>query len=43
MEASELDGAFKARLTGGFADKVLDSLPIQKVSTSLAREGLLIV
>jgi hypothetical protein len=43
MEASELDGVFKAGLTGGFTDKVLDSLPIRKASTSMAREGLLIV
>jgi hypothetical protein len=27
MEASELDGVFKADLTCGFADKVLDTLP----------------
>jgi hypothetical protein len=43
MEASELDGVFKADLTGGFADKVLDSLPIRKASASMAQEGLLIV
>jgi hypothetical protein len=43
MEASELDGVFKAGLTGGFAEKILDSLPIRKASTSMAREGLLIV
>jgi hypothetical protein len=43
MEASELDGVFKAGLTGDFADKVLDSLPIRKASASMAREGLLIV
>jgi hypothetical protein len=43
MEASELDGVFKGGLTGDFADKVLDSLPIRKASASMAREGLLIV
>jgi hypothetical protein len=43
MEVSELDGVFKAGLTGGFADKVLDSLPIWKASPSMAREGLLTV
>jgi hypothetical protein len=43
MEASELDGVFKADLTGGFTDKVLNSLPIRKASNNLAREGLLIV
>jgi hypothetical protein len=40
-EASDLDGVFKAGLTGGFADKVLDSFPMRRAST--AREGLLIV
>jgi hypothetical protein len=39
MEASELNGVFKADLTGGFADKVLDSLPIWKASASMAREA----
>jgi hypothetical protein len=44
MEASELDSVFKASLTGGFADKVLDTLPIRRASASEARrEGLLIV
>jgi hypothetical protein len=43
MEASELGGVFKAGLTGGFTDKVLDSLPIRKANTNMAREGLLIV
>jgi hypothetical protein len=43
MEASELDGVFKADLTCGFADKVLDTLPIRRASASKAREGLVIV
>jgi hypothetical protein len=43
MEASELDGVFKKGLTGGFADKVLDTLPIRKASASMAREGLLFI
>jgi hypothetical protein len=43
MEESELDGAFKLGLTGGFIDKVLDSLPIWKASTSMTPDGLLIV
>jgi hypothetical protein len=40
--ASDLDGVFKAGLTSGFADKVLDTFPMWRASASTAREGLLI-
>jgi hypothetical protein len=43
MEASELDGVFNTGLRGGFADKVLDTIPMRRASTRKAREGLLIV
>jgi hypothetical protein len=40
--ASDLDGVFKAGLTSGFADKVLDTFSMRRASASTARAGLLI-
>jgi hypothetical protein len=42
-EGGELDGVFKAGLSSGFADKVLDVVPLWKANVSKAREGRLIV
>jgi hypothetical protein len=43
MEAGELDGVFKAGLSGGYAGKVLDAFPMRKANASKAGEGLLLL
>jgi hypothetical protein len=41
MGSSELDGTFRASLSGDFADKVLDSFPLRKANANKARVELL--
>jgi hypothetical protein len=43
MAACELDGVFKAGLSGGYADKVLDTFPLRKTSASTTQKRVLTV
>jgi hypothetical protein len=43
MSAGEFDDVFKAGLTGGYADKVLDAFALRKASASTTQKGVLTI